>query len=288
MKPDCYLKGGGKCGQGPRQRRFNKWKEKNVEESVAVAKVEDEELFAFTCTSDYHTLTNSLKLPKDKCDTCMDSGTSEHYCPEWEQFQNLQPLENCDITTADGWILKAVGIGDIHIDLPNGNKHTPALLKNTVYAPDMAFTLISVGHLNKANCSVTFQKGMCTIQNPNRHIMGTIPMAMAYIILSTLVKETLQARPILPLVKCLSVKLTINSAISHTVWSKMPYQMNRLQELSLIWTQSPSFVNPVQRLSQLGFHSHKNWIHMQRSMVREYIGTSGDLLQSQVLVGIVM
>ena len=41
----------------------------------------------------------------------------------------------------------------------------------------MAFTLISVGRLNKGNCSVTFQKGMCTIHKLKGCIMGTIPQA---------------------------------------------------------------------------------------------------------------
>jgi hypothetical protein len=53
----------------------------------------------------------------------------------------------------------------------------PTLLKGTVYALDMAFTLISVGRLNKADCLITFQKGMCTIRNPEGQIMGTILMA---------------------------------------------------------------------------------------------------------------
>ena len=78
---------------------------------------------------------------------------------------------------ADGQTLKVVGIGDVCIDLPNGTKQTHALLKNTVYTPDMASTLISVGHLDRANCSITFWKGMCTIWNLKDHIRGTIPMA---------------------------------------------------------------------------------------------------------------
>ena len=41
----------------------------------------------------------------------------------------------------------------------------------------MAFTLISISRLDKANCSVTFQKGMCTIHNPEGRIMGTITRA---------------------------------------------------------------------------------------------------------------
>ena len=73
-KPNCYLRGGGKEGQGLRQGRFNKQREKRHKESAAIAKVEDEVLFAFTCTSNYHTLTNS--------GACMDSGASDHYCPE--------------------------------------------------------------------------------------------------------------------------------------------------------------------------------------------------------------
>ena len=148
-----------------------------MEESAAVAKGEDDELFTFTCTSDYVALTNSLKIPKGKYGACMDSGASDHYCPERDQFQNYRPLDNGNITTADRRTLKAVGIGDVRIELPNGPKRTPALLKDAVYAPGMAFTLISVGRLDKADCSVTFQKGMCTIRNPEGRIMGTIPMA---------------------------------------------------------------------------------------------------------------
>jgi len=81
-KPDCYSKGGGKEGRWPKRKKFNKRREKKSEESAAVAKGADDKLFAFTCTSDYVALTNSLKLPKDKFGACMDSGASSHYCPD--------------------------------------------------------------------------------------------------------------------------------------------------------------------------------------------------------------
>ena len=73
-------------------------------------------------------------------------------------------------------MLKAVGIGDVRIDLPNGAMTTPALLKDAVYAPDMAFTLISVSALDKANCSVMFAKGSCTIKNLQQHILAGVPL----------------------------------------------------------------------------------------------------------------
>src|ERR1700684_2141399 len=47
--PDCFAKGGGKEGQAHWQ---NKGKQKETA-TVAAAKEEDEEMFAFTCTSDY-------------------------------------------------------------------------------------------------------------------------------------------------------------------------------------------------------------------------------------------
>ena len=55
----------------------------------------------------------------------------------------------------------------MRIELPNGTKRTKTILKEAIHAPDMAFTLISVGWLDNAKCSATFSGGMCT--------MATIP-----------------------------------------------------------------------------------------------------------------
>jgi hypothetical protein len=53
-KPDCYLKGGGKEGQGPWQKKSKKGKKK-TNETAAVAKTEDQELFATQQNSLYDT-----------------------------------------------------------------------------------------------------------------------------------------------------------------------------------------------------------------------------------------
>src|ERR1700722_13762592 len=119
-KPDCYSKGGGKEGQGPWQKKSKKG-EKKTNETAAVAKTEDQELFAFTCTSDYVTVADAIGLPKDKLGACIDSGASSHYCLDRTRFQNFWPLEDRNITTADGRSLKAVGIGDVRIELPTGS-----------------------------------------------------------------------------------------------------------------------------------------------------------------------
>ena len=61
------------------------------------------------------------------------------------------------------------------IELLNGAKRTKTILKEAIHAPDMAFTLISVGQLDNAKCSATFSSGMCTICNLSGHTMATIP-----------------------------------------------------------------------------------------------------------------
>ena len=116
-KPDCWSKGGGKEGQGPRRN-----KSKKTEESATITAANDkEELFAFTCTFDYAAVAEKLQVPKSKLGTCINSSASRDYCPDCLKFPNYRPIDQ-SITTANGQIVKAVGMGDMHIDLPNRSK----------------------------------------------------------------------------------------------------------------------------------------------------------------------
>jgi Reverse transcriptase (RNA-dependent DNA polymerase)/gag-polypeptide of LTR copia-type/GAG-pre-integrase domain len=174
---DCWSKGGGKEGQGPRQKKKKSEKSDKTEkadETAVVANDGDDGLFAFTCTSDYKEVANAIKVPKSRMGGCVDSGASRDYSPDREKFSNYQTIDR-DITTADGSIVKAIGMGDLHIDLPNGSKRTAFIFKNAVHSPDLAFTLISVRRLDNAGYTVTFGKGMCQIMNKSGRTIATIP-----------------------------------------------------------------------------------------------------------------
>jgi len=82
---------------------------------VVVADDDKEELFAFTCTSDYVALTDAIDVPKSRFGTCVDSGASRHYCPDRAKFTGYKPVER-KITTADGRTLTTAGMGDLHIE----------------------------------------------------------------------------------------------------------------------------------------------------------------------------
>ena len=148
-KADCWAKGGGKEGQGPRQKKGKK------AETATVATVDndDKELFAFTCTSNFANVAEALHVPKSRLGTCIDSGASRVYSPDRSKFTNYKSIDR-GITTADGRQLKAIGMGDLEIELPNGSKTTQMIFKNAIHSPEMAFTLISISRL-----SSQFQKG---------------------------------------------------------------------------------------------------------------------------------
>jgi hypothetical protein len=145
-KPDCYSKGGGKEGQGLRQK--GKAKAKKPETVVVTADDEEKELFMFTCTSDYAAIADNLDVLKSKLGTCIDSGASRNYCPDRSKFTNYKEVQQ-KITTADGKLLSAVGMGDLHIELPNRSGKMQTVFRNAVHAPGMAFTLISIANLTK-------------------------------------------------------------------------------------------------------------------------------------------
>ena len=184
-----------------------------------------DEIFAFTCTSDYVEVTNALNIPKSQLGACIDSGASRHYSPNHDAFINYSPINNTTITTADSRKLKALGKGDVWIKLLNGTKRTKTILKEAIHAPDMAFTLISVGQLDDTKCSATFSSGMCTIHNPSSHTMATIPCA------NSLYRVTAPEDP--PTVNYASiamVKLTISEAhwkLGHIAPSAIKYTITK-------------------------------------------------------------
>ena len=176
-KADCWVKGGGKEGQGPRGRNSKKGEKKAETAAAAEATGNADEIFAFTCMSDYVEVANALNIPKSQLGACIDSGASQHYSPDRNAFINYSPISNTTTTTADGRKLKVLGKGDVRIELPNSAKRTKTILKEAIHAPDMAFTLILVGQLDDAKCSATFSGGMSTIRNPSGCTMVTIPCA---------------------------------------------------------------------------------------------------------------
>ena len=125
-KENCWAEGGGKEGQClyKRKPKPGKGKKKGEEPEELAALADDGELFAFTCTSDYVAVAKSLNIPKSKLGAIVDSGANRHYCPDRSKFLNYHKISGRTIKSADGHTFKAIGMGDVRIDLLNGSQHT--------------------------------------------------------------------------------------------------------------------------------------------------------------------
>ena len=217
---DCYAKGGGKEGQVP-------WMKKTEKKPNAVVIAADDKegaLFAFTCTSDYTAMAQKLDILKSRLGMCIDSEASKDHCPDCTKFANYKSVKQ-DITTADGRMLTAIRMGDLHLDLPNGSEKTSIIFKNAVHAPDMAFTLISISRLNKARFSVTFNNGMCTVKNPQNKMIAIIPHSDGlYKIMAQTDKNTIE------MANTTSTKMSISDAhqkLGHIAHSAIQHAISK-------------------------------------------------------------
>ena len=130
-----------------------------------------------TCTLDFMAVADALHIPKLKHRAIADSGTSCHFSPDKSKFTNYHPLKNHHVTTADGHTFRALGMGDVKTDLPNGASYSTVILKDSVYTPDLTFTLISISRLDLVKCGALFKDEKCTISYPNGRTTATLPLS---------------------------------------------------------------------------------------------------------------
>ena len=183
LKADCWAKGGGKEGQGPRR---GKDKDKSKDGATAA---EEKELGAWAAIEEVDTdnenkaetvaaAGRSLARPEQVHGTATElynSGASQHMSPFHARFLNYKSIELRAISAMNKQAFYAVGTGDLRIEVPNGESSTPILLKDVFHAPDMGITVVSIDRITKAGYSVTFQASVCKIRRPSSTVIGRIP-----------------------------------------------------------------------------------------------------------------
>jgi hypothetical protein len=107
----------------------------------------------------------------------IDSAATSHFCPDRAKFKTYTPIKLIPIYAADGHTFEVIGRGDVQTELPNGRYSTKTTLQDALYAPAMAFTLISASRLDRAGYSLTIGNGSCTIKSPSQQVIGRVPMS---------------------------------------------------------------------------------------------------------------
>jgi len=189
LKADCWAKGGGKEGQGPKR---NKDKDKSkdtlataeevppLDAWAAIEEIEDgaEEAWVETVAAAGSSLAQPGRTHRTTTEI-YNSGAPRHMSPFREQFLNYKPIMPPHaISAANKQVFYAVGTGDLRIEVPDGESSTSILLKDVLHAPEMGLTLVSIDWITKAGYSVTFEASTCKIKRPNGTVIGTILASM--------------------------------------------------------------------------------------------------------------
>jgi hypothetical protein len=70
-----------------------------------------------------------------------------------------------------------MGMGDLQIEVLNGQgAKTPFILRDTLYAPEIGLTVVSINWINKASYKVEFENEECRVRKQNGEIVGYIPV----------------------------------------------------------------------------------------------------------------
>ena len=95
------------------------------------------------------------------------------YCHKFKMFRSI---DSQPINVADKTVFKAIAVGDMDIAILNGNKNKHVTLKNVWYCPELAFMLISIGCCDAASYLALFKQKKCTIRDPHRTLVSSIPL----------------------------------------------------------------------------------------------------------------
>ena len=166
---------------GLKKNKSGKSKEGKEKTSNAADKLSDDELenltmLTFTtpdnpstlcCTSDFRYEAHSASYNNG---IILDCGASNHFTPERSKLLNYEEINPEPVWAADGHTFSAIGKGDLKVLLPNGNeKPTPVTLRNVYYSPNLAFTLMPVGVMDKNGYDLRIKSKMHHTKSKIQH-----------------------------------------------------------------------------------------------------------------------
>jgi hypothetical protein len=106
-----------------------------------------------------------------------DSGATHHVSPYIDAFTDLKFIPPKPISAANNQTFDAIGEGNIQVEIPNGENFTLVTLCNVLYAPNVAFTLISLSQADKAGYSTLIEDGVLyLIDRSSNTVVGKIPV----------------------------------------------------------------------------------------------------------------
>ena len=74
-----------------------------------------------------------------------DSGTTHHLSPYRDRFVTFRPIPPKGFDAANQQSFSATGVGDMLVEVPNGEEVSTIRLTEVLYSPEVGYTLVSIG-----------------------------------------------------------------------------------------------------------------------------------------------
>ncbi|KAL5520227.1 hypothetical protein ACEPAG_9440 [Sanghuangporus baumii] len=101
-----------------------------------------------------------------------DSGSIRYISPYRNNLTKYEDIPPRALYAINKQVFHATGQGNMAMPIPNGSSEI--VLTNVLYSPDIQYTLISVGELDKARHKMRFGEGKCRIFDPFGAQIGEI------------------------------------------------------------------------------------------------------------------
>lgn len=158
MASDCWAKGGGREGQGPKGRkgpnrgnRANQAQETNTNLNEVS-----------------YMATNQL----NKFDWYFDTATTSHICTQRDAFIDYHPLQNSTIDGIGPNPAMAAGRGNVIVNFSVEGKIIPHQLSNVLHVPNAANCLLSGTRFDEGGGTFIGGNGKCSLKDRTGRIVG--------------------------------------------------------------------------------------------------------------------
>jgi len=176
---DCWVKGGGMEGKGPRGRNGPNREKVNQAEEVnanlndvsCLSKVIPFEIKDGHMDIGKITYIANISSNNPKDDWYIDSGTTSHISNDRNAYTGFYPIQGTPVCGI-GTPAIALGYGSLSIDFRVSRKTLTHKLKNALYIPEAPNCLLSVSRLDKNDGKFIFHHWKCQLENKEGSIIG--------------------------------------------------------------------------------------------------------------------
>jgi hypothetical protein len=103
-----------------------------------------------------------------------DSGCTNHISPYRAKFENFVTITPRKFRAANKQTFSTIGKGDLVIDIPDGDDYSQLRLTGVLFSPNVDYTLVSIGRLDKEGYTALFGQGRCLLKGPDEERIGEI------------------------------------------------------------------------------------------------------------------